>query len=202
MLALGCRKWASSNCGRGGLSCCSAQALVLGCQQLWFAGSRAQAQSLCCTGSVAPTHVGSGFPNRGSNPCSLHWQAESYPLCHQGSPPCFLLLSLFSSPFLTDFFHGLFLNKSLPWHLRLTVSFWDKTALIKQTWRYRNEVAEKRPCWLLLFLYWYRVDTTCDGGSARLSRRLALQGSRGDSAKGNVSNPRSTWPCYGSIVIF
>ena len=27
------------------------------------------------------------FPDRGTNPCPLHWQADSQPLCHQGSPP-------------------------------------------------------------------------------------------------------------------
>ena len=26
------------------------------------------------------------FPNQGSNPCPLHWQADSQPLCQQGSP--------------------------------------------------------------------------------------------------------------------
>ena len=26
------------------------------------------------------------FPDRGSNPCPLHWQADSQPLRHQGSP--------------------------------------------------------------------------------------------------------------------
>ena len=26
------------------------------------------------------------FPNQGSNPCPLHWQADSQPLRHQGSP--------------------------------------------------------------------------------------------------------------------
>ena len=26
------------------------------------------------------------FPVQGSNPCPLHWQADSQPLCHQGSP--------------------------------------------------------------------------------------------------------------------
>ena len=26
------------------------------------------------------------FPDQGLNPCFLHWQAESYPLHHQGSP--------------------------------------------------------------------------------------------------------------------
>ena len=29
------------------------------------------------------------FPDQGSNPCPLHWQADSQPLRHQGSPPAF-----------------------------------------------------------------------------------------------------------------
>ena len=34
------------------------------------------------------------FPDQGSNPCPLHWQADSQPLRHQGSPPvCFGVLS-------------------------------------------------------------------------------------------------------------
>ena len=34
------------------------------------------------------------FPGQGSNPCPLHWQADSQPLCYQGSPNhilCFIL---------------------------------------------------------------------------------------------------------------
>ena len=31
------------------------------------------------------------FPDQGSNPCPLHWQADSQPLHHQGSPPFFFL---------------------------------------------------------------------------------------------------------------
>ena len=43
-------------------------------------------------GSVAVAHGPSRsaacgiFPDQGSNPCPLHWQADSQPLCHQGSP--------------------------------------------------------------------------------------------------------------------
>ena len=29
------------------------------------------------------------FPDQGQNPCSLHWQADSQPLRHQGSPGTF-----------------------------------------------------------------------------------------------------------------
>ena len=31
------------------------------------------------------------FPDQGSNPCPLHWQADSQPLRHQGSPSCCFL---------------------------------------------------------------------------------------------------------------
>ena len=48
-------------------------------------------------GSVAVAHGPSRsaacgiFPNQGLNPCHLHWQADSQPLRHQGSPlPSFL----------------------------------------------------------------------------------------------------------------
>ena len=37
------------------------------------------------------------FPDQGSNPCPLHWQADSQQLCHQGSPSlAFLLWSLWN----------------------------------------------------------------------------------------------------------
>ena len=42
------------------------------------------------------------FPDQGLNPCPLHWQADSQPLCHQGSPHCglicisLIMLSIFS----------------------------------------------------------------------------------------------------------
>ena len=39
------------------------------------------------------------FPDQGSNPCPLHWQADSQPLRHQGSP----LLSLIGSEWLTTY---------------------------------------------------------------------------------------------------
>ena len=34
------------------------------------------------------------FPDQGSNPCSLHWQADSQPLRHQGSPSLLFLNQL------------------------------------------------------------------------------------------------------------
>ena len=52
---------------------------------LWSTGSR-------CAGSVVVAHgpscsaVRGIFPDQGSNPCPLHWQADSQPVRHQGSP--------------------------------------------------------------------------------------------------------------------
>ena len=58
---------------RRGLSCCGAQA------------PNAQAQYLWLTGPVAPRHVGSS-QTRARTRFPLHWQADSQPLRHQGSP--------------------------------------------------------------------------------------------------------------------
>ena len=64
---------------------------------LWGTGSR-------CTGSVIVAHGPSCsmacgiFPDQGSNPCPLHWQADSQPLRHQGSPVIsFIHISVYKS---------------------------------------------------------------------------------------------------------
>ena len=44
---------------------------------LWPMGSRVGAQSLQCAGFVALQHVGSSFPNQGSNPHPLHCRVGS-----------------------------------------------------------------------------------------------------------------------------
>ena len=44
------------------------------------------------------------FPDQGSNPCPLHWQADSQPLCHQGSPH----RNLYKSSNLTSFMRNYF----------------------------------------------------------------------------------------------
>ena len=51
-----------------------------GLQQLQHAGSVVVAHRLSCS------TVCGIFPDQGSNPCPLHWQADSQPLRHQGSP--------------------------------------------------------------------------------------------------------------------
>ena len=56
-------------------------------------------------GSVIVAHGPScsaacGFPGQGSNPCPLHWQADSQPLRHQGSP----WVIMFSLSFVSRYF--------------------------------------------------------------------------------------------------
>ena len=44
------------------------------------------------------------FPDQGLNLCVLHWRADSYPLCHQGSPIC-------------SYFYSCFLHMALNYYL-------------------------------------------------------------------------------------
>ena len=51
------------------------------------AGSVAVAHGLSCSAACGT------FPDQGSNPCPLHWQADSQPLRHQGSPCSVIFLN-------------------------------------------------------------------------------------------------------------
>ena len=61
--------------------------------RLWSTSSKVVAHRLSCFAACAI------FLDQGSNSCLLHWQADSLPLSHQGSPHC---------PFLIDLSIGLF----------------------------------------------------------------------------------------------
>ena len=59
----------------------------------WSTDSRHAGSAVVAHG---PSHsVACGIlPDQGSNPCPLHWQADSQPLCHQGSPVSYFLILL------------------------------------------------------------------------------------------------------------
>ena len=96
--------WLSKE-ARGVLFSCSVWTSLRWFLLLWSAGSRAQglqlwqhmgsvmvAPGLWSTGSIVvvrwlscSTACGI-FPDQGSNPCLLHWQVDSLPLSHLGSP--------------------------------------------------------------------------------------------------------------------
>ena len=68
----------ASHCG--GFSCCGVQALGMRAPVVVTHGLR-------CSAACGI------FPDQGSNTCPLHWQADSQPLRHQGSPtPSFLII--------------------------------------------------------------------------------------------------------------
>ena len=77
--ASGCHS--SSQCA--GLSLL--QPLLLG-----STGSRRAGSAIVAHGPSRSAACGI-FPDQGSNPCPLHWQADSQPLRHQGSPSSHLL---------------------------------------------------------------------------------------------------------------
>ena len=52
---------------------------------LWSTGSRRAGSVVVAHGPSCSAACGI-FPDQGSNPCPLPWQADSQPLCHQGSP--------------------------------------------------------------------------------------------------------------------
>ena len=52
---------------------------------LWSTGSRRAGSVVVAHGPSCSAACGI-FPHQGSNPCPLHWQADSQPLRHQGSP--------------------------------------------------------------------------------------------------------------------
>ena len=60
-----------------------------GCDSvLWSTGSVVVAHRLSCS---AARRI---FLDLGLNPCLLHWQVDSLPLSHQGSPSIFLKLTI------------------------------------------------------------------------------------------------------------
>ena len=52
---------------------------------LWSTGSRRAGSVVVAHGPSCSAACGI-FPDQGSNPCALHWQADSQPPRHQGSP--------------------------------------------------------------------------------------------------------------------
>ena len=58
---------------------------------LWSTGSRRAGSAIVAHGPSRSAARGI-FPGQGSNPCPPHWQADSQPLRHQGSPQNFIFI--------------------------------------------------------------------------------------------------------------
>ena len=70
----------STGSRRVGFSSCGSRSSVVVAHGLWSAGSVLVAHGLSYSAACGI------FPDQGLNPCPLHWQADSQPLHHQGSP--------------------------------------------------------------------------------------------------------------------
>ena len=78
---------AFSSCGEWGPLFIAARGPLL----LRGTGSRGAGSVVVAHGPSCSVACGI-FPDQGSNPCPLHWQADCQPLRHQGSPlNCFLM---------------------------------------------------------------------------------------------------------------
>ena len=88
MAVLGLRFWARafSSCGKRGHSSSRCAGVSLSRPLLLRStGSRRAGSVIVAHGPSCSAACGI-FPDQGSNPCPLHWQADSQPLRHQGSP--------------------------------------------------------------------------------------------------------------------
>ena len=61
---------------------------------LWSTGYRRAGSVIVAHGPSCSPACGI-FPDQGTNPCPLHWQADSQPLRHQGSPTFTYLIYVF-----------------------------------------------------------------------------------------------------------
>ena len=65
---------------------------------LWSTGSRRAGSAIVAHGPSCSMACGI-FPDQGSNACPLHWQADSQPLRHQGSPDANILIYVLTNSF-------------------------------------------------------------------------------------------------------
>ena len=76
---------AFSSCGKRGPLFIAVRGPLIIVVLLRSTGSRRAGSAVVAHGASCSTACGI-FPDQGSNPCPLHWQADSQPLRHQGSP--------------------------------------------------------------------------------------------------------------------
>ena len=93
MLGLRSCARAFPSCGkRGPLFIAVRGPLTIAASPFGSTGSRHAGSAVVAHGPSRSAACGI-FPDQGSNPCPLHWQADSQPLRHQGSPSHSFLIS-------------------------------------------------------------------------------------------------------------
>ena len=178
-LGLCCCMQAFSSCGEQGLLFVVVCGLLIvvaslvaehrlqacGLQQLQHTGSVVVARGLQSAGSVVVAHGPSCsaacgiFPDQGSNPCPLQWQADSQPLRHQGSP----ILFFFNGGVI---FHCICVPHLLyPFHCRWTFRWLPRPGYCKQycnehwgaciflNYGFLQTYAQEWDCWIIWQCY-------------------------------------------------
>lgn len=109
-LGLNCCVQALLDPASSSYSSCSVWASYLGEHRLW--GTQASVVVVACElkfhrcGTRAQLPRGMwNSPRPGLNPCSLHWQADSQPVDHQGNPESFLNYGIFYTFLLNTYQH-------------------------------------------------------------------------------------------------
>ena len=93
---------ASSSCGKRGPLFIAVRGPLSRPLLLWSTGSRRAGSVIMAHGPSCSAACGI-LPDQGSNPCALHWQADSQPLRHQGSPHIIFLNFCPLLPYLSFF---------------------------------------------------------------------------------------------------
>ena len=84
---------AFSSCGKWGHSSSRCAGLSLSRPLLLRSTDSRRAGSVVVAHGPSHSAACGIFPDQGSNPCPLHWQADSQPLRHQGSPSILFIFS-------------------------------------------------------------------------------------------------------------
>ena len=94
---------AFSSCGkRGPLFIAVRRPLIIAASLVGSTGSRRAGSVIAAHGPSCSAACGI-LPDQGSNPCALHWQADSQPLRHQGSP-ILIFITIIMTNILREFY--------------------------------------------------------------------------------------------------
>ena len=118
------------------------------------AGSVVMARSVVVAHGPSCSAACGIFPDQGSNPCPLHWQADSQPLHHQGSPRAvFLMYSKckFNYTMFNWQHRTLNITMLMKWHVNKVGSYWleleeTQDATKSKEGKFKKRLPQNRLC--------------------------------------------------------
>ena len=146
-LGLRCCAWAFSPC-RGYSSCGASLVAKHRLYGMWalvvrHSGSVVVGHGLSCSMACGI------FPDRESNPCPLHWQADSYPPYHQGSPRHHPFKKLVCNILVLEIIFLVNNNNTQNERNQKHFSWgWKNNMFPTDSWKYRRETSPRdNHCW-------------------------------------------------------